>query len=371
MLFHSSLRKELARSFGASFIVLVTVVMTMTLIRTLGQASRGSFSPSDVMMVMGYTVLTFLPNVMTMALFIATVGTLTRLYRDSEMVIWFGSGVGLLDLLRPLFRFAWPILMAIAGLALVALPWANEKIEGIRDHYEQRGDLERVEPGRFQESADGRKVFFVEKNPATARSANSVFIATTDGGKETITTAGQGRVEHRNNEQFLILSNGQRLENSIGKQDLKISEFVEYGTKIGVGRIDLKDNAPLGAIPSLDLMLQPTPRNQGELAWRIGFVLAAANLVVLGIASSRINPRVGRTGNLVFSLFAFQIYLNLLNLGQNWIAQKHIGTLAFLLALHGGVAILAMGWLAMRHHNWGLWLLRPRVPSEKLSRSTA
>ena len=68
MLFHSSLRKELARSFGASFIVLVTVVMTMTLIRTLGQASRGSFSPSDVMMVMGYTVLTFLPNVMTMAL---------------------------------------------------------------------------------------------------------------------------------------------------------------------------------------------------------------------------------------------------------------------------------------------------------------
>ena len=54
MLFHSSIRKELARSFGATLIVLVTVVMTMTLIRTLGQASRGSFNPSDVMLVMGY-----------------------------------------------------------------------------------------------------------------------------------------------------------------------------------------------------------------------------------------------------------------------------------------------------------------------------
>ena len=42
MLFHSSLRKELARSFGATLVVLVTIVMTMMLIRTLGLASRGS-----------------------------------------------------------------------------------------------------------------------------------------------------------------------------------------------------------------------------------------------------------------------------------------------------------------------------------------
>ncbi len=45
MLFHSSLRKELARSFGASLVVLVTIVMTMTLIRTLSQATRGAVNP--------------------------------------------------------------------------------------------------------------------------------------------------------------------------------------------------------------------------------------------------------------------------------------------------------------------------------------
>ena len=61
MLFHSSLRKELARSFGASLVVLVTIVMTMTLIRTLSQASRGSVNPQEVLMVMGYSVLGYLP----------------------------------------------------------------------------------------------------------------------------------------------------------------------------------------------------------------------------------------------------------------------------------------------------------------------
>ena len=358
MLFHSSIRKELARSFGATLIVLVTVVMTMTLIRTLGQATRGSFNPSDVMMVMGYTVLGFLPNIMTMSLFISAVSTLTRLYRDSEMVIWFGSGAGLASLLIPLFRLAWPILLAVAGLALFVLPWSNQQIEDIKDHYEKRGDLERVEPGQFQESANGSRVFFVEKNLTGERSGSNVFIATTENGKETITSARSGRIESIKHDNFLLLSNGQRLENSLEKPDLKISEFAEYGTRIGTAPLGTKDDVPLNTKSSLELFAKPSAVNLGELSWRIGFALAAANLLVIAVASSRVSPRVGRTGNLVFSLFAFQIYVNLLNLGQNWIATSAIGFGEFMLYLHGGVMALGLLWLSKRHHNWH-WGLTP------------
>lgn len=355
MLFHSSLRKELARSFGATLIVLVTVVMTMTLIRTLGQASRGSFNPSDVMMVVGYTVLTFLPNVMTMGLFIATVATLTRLYRDSEMVIWFGAGMGLRSMLAPLFRFSWPILLAIAALALFALPWANSQIDDIKNHYERRGDLERVQPGRFQESADGSRVFFVDKSTLDQRTGNNVFIATTENGKQTVTTARGGRIDNIGNDQFLLLERGQRLESSLDKFDLKISEFEQYGAKIGNGAFSGKDTPALSTLSSRELVATPSPRFLGELSWRLGFVLAAANLIIIAIASSRINPRVGRTGNLVFSMFAFQVYLNFLNLGQNWIASEQIGFGTFMLALHGGALAVGLMWLAKRHNNWG-WL---------------
>ncbi len=357
MLFHSSIRKELARSFGATLIVLVTVVMTMTLIRTLGQASRGSFNPSDVMMVMGYTVLTFLPNVLTMSLFISTVSTLTRFYRDSEMVIWFGGGVGLDALVKPLFRFAWPILFAIGAIALFVYPWSNQQIEGIKDHYEKRGDLDRVAPGQFQESADGNRVFFVEKNLVDQRSGSNVFIATTENNKETITSASTGNVQTIKDDHFLILHNGQRLESTIGKSDLRISEFVEYGAKVGSGSLGLKDNTPLNTVSSIDLLMKPSPAHWGELSWRIGFALAAANLLIIAVASSRINPRVGRTGNVVFALFAFQIYINLLNLGQSWIATQQLGFGQFVLLVHGGVFIAGGLWLAKRHSNWDWNLL--------------
>ncbi|MEY4584531.1 MAG: export transporter permease LptF, partial [Pseudomonadota bacterium] len=45
MLFHSSVRKELSRTFGASLVVLITVVMTMMLIRVLFLANKGRVNP--------------------------------------------------------------------------------------------------------------------------------------------------------------------------------------------------------------------------------------------------------------------------------------------------------------------------------------
>ena len=141
MLFDSSIRKELARSFGATLVVLVTVVMTMMLIRTLGQAARGNVNPSDVMLVMGFTVLGQLPTILSLSLFIAIVGTLSRMYRDSEMVIWFASGRGLISLVRPLLRFAWPVMVVIAVLSLLVWPWANSQIQELKTRYEQRSDI--------------------------------------------------------------------------------------------------------------------------------------------------------------------------------------------------------------------------------------
>ncbi|MFO1287922.1 MAG: LPS export ABC transporter permease LptF, partial [Rubrivivax sp.] len=48
MLFDSSVRQELARTFGATLVVILTIVLTMFLIRTIGQAASGAVAPRDV-----------------------------------------------------------------------------------------------------------------------------------------------------------------------------------------------------------------------------------------------------------------------------------------------------------------------------------
>ncbi|MBT3068292.1 LPS export ABC transporter permease LptF [Rhodoferax sp. U11-2br] len=363
MLFHSSLRKELSRSFGATLVVLVTVVMTMTLIRTLGQASRGNFNPSDVTLVMGYTVLAYMPTLLTMSLFIAIIATLSRMYRESEMVIWFCSGKGLSTLLSPLMRFSWPVFALVAALALLVLPWSNLRIENLRDQYEQRGDLDRVEPGQFQESGNGNRVFFVEKTTEGEVTGSNVFIASTERGKETVTSARSGRIELLPQGQFLMLSNGQRLESTVGAQNLKVSDFELYGTKISSNVTGYDSITAVDTLTTLELLENLTPLHLGELSWRLGLMFAAINLVIIGVAISSVNPRANKSANVVLALFTFVVYFNLLKLGQSWIAAGLLSFTSYLLLLHGSVFVLATLWLAKGHNNWHWKNLFPRRPA--------
>ncbi len=362
MLFHSSLRKELSRSFGATLVVFVTIVMTMMLIRTLGLASRGSVNPSEVILVMSYTALGYMPTILSLSLFVAIVGVLSRIYRDSEMAIWFTSGQGLTTFLRPLLQFSWPILLLIGFLALVGWPWANSQTQLMRTHYEQRNDIDRVAPGEFQESAGRNRVFFIDKNSADKSVASNVFIFSAERNLEIVTSAQTGRIEPLEDGRYLMLRNGQRLERTLDHTGLRISEFETYGARIDDAAATSATNQKPRNQSTMTLLRQPTLPNLGELGWRIGLLLAAANFVLLGVTISNVNPRAGRSGNLILALFIFVIYYNLLNLGENWVASGRLQLGAFLLALHGGVLVVGLLWLAKRHNNW-VWprLLKRRA----------
>jgi lipopolysaccharide export system permease protein len=302
-----------------------------------------------------------MPTILSMSLFIAILSVLTRMFKDSEMVIWFGSGRGLTSLIRPLFRFAWPILVVIFVLAFFVLPFAFGRIEDLRDRYEKRGDIARIEPGQFQESASGDRVFFIERNSEGKQTGNNVFIATREGGKETITSARSGEVDIIGPDKFLVLQDGQRLERSAGKPDLTVSKFETYGVRVGVDDASARSYAPATSLTTLSLLAQPTPKNLGELSWRAGLVLAAVNFVLIGIAASGMNPRAGRVANLGFAFLAFVVYFNLLILGKSWVESSQVSFAQYVLALHGGALALGLAWLAKRHNNWVLrWPRRRR-----------
>jgi len=374
MLFHSSIRRELAQSFGATLVVLFTIVLTILLIRTLGLASRGSVNPEEVMLVLGYTVLGRMPTILTLALFIAIVFTLSRMYRDSEMIIWLASGRSLGGFVGPVLRFAWPVLLVITLMVLFVWPWANQQTEELRDRFSRRGDLERVAPGQFQESSSGRRVFFIDKDTAAGTEGRNIFISSTEpDGRETITSARSGRIEWVGEQQMLMLNNGQRLETDPDQGGMKVSEFELYGVQVGSSARISSGGLGLKSRPSRQLIEEPTQANLGELGWRIGMPLAAFNFVLIALAATTGNPRAGRGGNLFFTLFAFVFYFNLLNLGQNWVTSNLVSLGTFMLLLHGSVFVLASLWLLKRHNNISLrgWLAARRARSSALGAQPA
>ncbi|MBM3373825.1 MAG: LptF/LptG family permease, partial [Betaproteobacteria bacterium] len=152
MIFRTSLLRELATSAAATFLVLLGISVTTQLVRLLGQAAGGQITSTGVVALLGFNLVGYLPILLSLTLFIAVLMTLTRSYRDSEMVVWFSCGQGPTRWISPVFSFAAPLLLTIALLSLILSPWAVEKAEEFRRQMDSRDDVAQVTPGVFHES---------------------------------------------------------------------------------------------------------------------------------------------------------------------------------------------------------------------------
>ena len=351
MLFDSTLRRDLARNFGATLVVILTIVLTMMLIRTLGLAAGGQVAPQDVVLLLAYVALGHLPTMLALSLFIAVVATLSRMYRDSEMAIWFASGVGLARFVQPVLRTSWPVLLVVALLALFVWPWQNQRSVELKERFERRSDLSRVAPGQFQTSDDGSRVFFIERDSADSRTGRNVFILTSLANAESVTSARSGQIEWLGDDRYLVLSRGQRNEQNLLTGEKTLARFEAYRIQAGERVLSQMDDLPTKARTSVDLMLLPTPANQGELVWRLGLIFGAANLTLLGIGLAATNPRRASNWNLLFALLSFVVYYNVINLSQAWVAGSRVSMGTALVAAHGGAFVIALALLWWREHR--------------------
>ncbi|MDE2457524.1 MAG: LPS export ABC transporter permease LptF [Burkholderiales bacterium] len=350
MLFDTTVRRELARSFGATLVVILTIVLTMMLIRTVGQAASGAIAPQDVVLLLGYVALGRLPIMLALSLFIAIIVTLGRMYRDSEMAVWFASGLGIARFVRPVLRTSWPVLLVIGLLLVFVWPWGNANSLDLRDRYAQRSDLARVAPGVFQVSSDGSRVFYVQRESADRVDARNVFILSRREHDESVTTALRGHLERRGKDRFLVLEQGQRndLDTVSGKKTL--SSFETYRVLADEFQAREVEAKPPNATPTIDLIRHPDLPNQGELVWRLGLVFGAANLLLLGIGLAATHPRRASNWNLLFALLGFVVYYNLINLSQAWVGGGRAGLGSALVVLHGGTFLFALALLWWRDH---------------------
>lgn len=360
MLFDSSTRSELARSFGVTLVVILTIMLTLTLIKTLGQAAGGNVAPQDVVLLMGYATIAHLATMLILSLFIAIVVTLGRRYRESEMTIWFASGISLSRFVRPVLRMAWPILLAVIVLELIVWPWGNQNSAELRDRYQKRSDLSRVAPGQFQTSRDGSRVFFIERDGDDAATGRNVFILSNQNERESVTTSARGRLEMEGDDRLLVLDHGQRNETQLKTGEKSLARFEQYKVMTDTQVLANASQLPPKATPTLDLVRTPTPKNQGELAWRLGMILAGFNMALLGVGLAASNPRRASNWNLLFALLAFVVYFNLINVSVSWVGNGRTTLPRALLALHGSAFVLGLAVIWLRD-NGNRFCLRRRA----------
>ncbi|MGE4111117.1 MAG: LPS export ABC transporter permease LptF [Burkholderiales bacterium] len=355
MIFRAALLRELTTSAVATFLVLLGITVTTQLIRLLGQAASGMITSTGVVALLGFTLVGYLPILLSVTLFIAVLMTLTRSYRDSEMVVWFSCGQGLNRWIRPVLTFAIPLVLTIALLSLLLSPWAVEKAEEFRRQMDSRDDVAQVTPGVFHESRRADRVYLVEEVAGRQNLVANVFVSSTQHGQLGVMVAQSGFQETAaNGDRFLVLSNGRRYEGMPGSPEYKIFEFERYAMRIET--VESTIRAPTTkTLPTWNLLRDPVPRNLGELSWRIGLPASALILCLLAIPLSFVNPRAGRSMNIVLALLVYMIYSNMLSIMQAAIAQSRVDVLTGTWGVHALMLLLLLAMFYRRLTVFSLW----------------
>jgi lipopolysaccharide export system permease protein len=362
MIFQRAIARELASTAGAVFTVLFCILFSVGLVRILGEAANGEIDSSAVVSLLALSALTDLPVVLTLTVFVSVLMAMSRAFRDSEMVVWFTAGRSLLAWVPAVVRFALPIVLLIALLTLLVAPWANSQIAESRARFEQRDDLSKVAPGRFAESSSADRVFFVESVDLEAGRVRNVFLVRRAADHEAVIAAADGEVTTQpDGTRVLTLHRGRRYEGLPGAPGFRVVEFSRYSVPL-----DQPVQTPLSpssarALTTADLLLDPSPLHQGELLWRLGLPVVALLLALLAIPLAFVNPRVGRSANLIVAVLLFVLYLDGIQITQAWVQQGRIGFAAGAWLTHTAAFMLMVLLFVRRVYlqRWSPRWLRP------------
>jgi lipopolysaccharide export system permease protein len=365
MIFRRAVVQEIANSAGAVFSVLFCIVFTQVLVHLLGDAASGDVDTKALFSIVALSTLTNLPLVLTLSLFIAVLIALSRAFRDSEMVVWFAAGQSLLAWVRPVLRFALPVACIVATLAMFVSPWAERMIAEARERFEHRDDVTKVTPGRFIESAASDRVFFVENLDVDGAHVQSVFASQRNGDREIVIVAAEGDVEAQpDGARFLVLSHGRRYESAAGVAESRVLEFERYAIRLESQAGAPLTNANARTFSTAQLLADPSPRNLGELLGRIALPVAAVLLALIAVPLAYVNPRVGRSANLIFATLLALVYLNSIQIMQASVQHGRIGFATAVWLAHA-VALLLLVLLFVRRISVRRWLPRWPAPARR------
>jgi len=323
MIFKRALQRELASTASAVFTILFTIAITVRPIKILGMAASGKVDSNDVFTLIGFAALNLLPIIIVLTGFISVLMVVTRSYQDSEMVVWFASGVSLANWIWPVIRFAAPLFVLTTIMSFFVTPWANEHSVEYTDRFEQRSDIARVSPGKFQESASRERVFFVEGVAGDLSHVKNIFVNTLQNNRHSVVIAKEGEITtDKFGDKFLIMHQGRRYDGAPNETDFQMMQFDRYGVLVDADTKELITEKKAEALTMMELWEDQNPINMGELLWRISLPIMGVLLMLLAVPLGFVNPRSGRSANFLLALFLCVFYYNMVLVSQAWVKQS-------------------------------------------------
>ncbi len=328
MIFEKSILSELRSVAGMTFACLLTVVITMALVRTLGNAASGQLEAQLVIPLIGFSTISSISTIVTLTAFLSVFIVLSRQCRDNEMVIWFGSGKNLTSFIPIIWKFSWPLIIITTITSLLATPWARNQADELRQQSLSDSKLTEIAPGTFSEFSGGRKIIFIEQTDKESSNLGLVFISITGKNKEeTIVIGSRGKlVFDKNKSPWIHLEQGSRTDIKFAQSpsEIRSTEFKNYQMRIDATPKSTTYREKVRSTSTWNLFQRQSSSDLGELSFRIGTILLCTFLPFLSIPFANLNTRQSRLLQVFGAILIFIAFNNLLGIIQALIAREQM-----------------------------------------------
>jgi lipopolysaccharide export system permease protein len=346
--------REWSWTFIAVTLVLLVVMTGVTLGELLNDIAGGRLPPGLLGELIALKLPDVLNTILPLAVFVAVIWGLGRLYRDQEMSVMRASGFSWTQMLRPLFNLVLPVSALVLALGLVVAPLAA----GIaRDRLEQAFRTASewgLQTGQFHVLRDGNLVLYVEAVEKDGQTLKNIFIRQKKEGREQVWVAEKGYywLNVQTGERFLTLENGQITEGGSESLDFGIIRFSRNDLR--VPEPERKSRAPeIESRPSSELFRSAEVNERAEFQWRISPALAIIILGILAIPLAHSRPREGRGGRVILGILLYVVYANLLYMSRSWVADGVLPLTAGMWWVHLVFGASAIFWLQRQGRKVG------------------
>ena len=350
--------QDLLKTWLAVLTVLLVIIVSRQFIRVLDEAIAGQVSNETLLSLLGLKTIIAASEFLPVALFMAVLMVLGRMYRDHEMAAVSSAGGGSGTIYRAVFLLVFPVTMASVGMSMYASPWAEAKILKLIIHDEESSDIRGIAAGKFSEYSQGDLVFYVETID-TDKKMHKVFVQSRLHDNVAIINADAAYMKDSPDGRYLVFELGERIQGQPGTLNYVIEQFVEYAV-----RIETKVSPPRP--PNLQTFaVDLLWRTEGsaymaEFQRRLSIPLGALLLSFIAIPLAQISPRGGVYGNLLVGFLIYFIYGNLTRISRGWVMNETIpawlggsGVNVLLLLIGGFLLARLYGWqwLIMKFRN--------------------
>ena len=318
--------REVFQAFLLVLVALMLIYVSRVFVGYIRDAAAGTLSSGLIFELLALKLLGKLDFLLPLAVYVAVLFGLGRLYKDSEVVAMIAGGVGLPSLARAVLWIAVTMGVVSMVLSLFITPKLASMEADILARAREESQITGIYPGRFNQFKDGALTVYTESIAPDGNGMHNVFIVYRKDVKEHVYVADyayQQLMGTGGRRRYIVLERGHRYTGRPGQLNYQITTFEKHAVLLDVGRARPSFRKQ-GVFTTIELLDSNKRRDKAELHRRVSLPISTIILALLAVPLARTSPRQGKYARLFPAFLIYFAYNNCIGVFEKFVERGEV-----------------------------------------------